>query len=55
MKSKLNLRINSELLEKVEMFAKERNQTVSEIIESYLGKLAKINESEEYSRPFIKV
>ncbi len=53
MDTKLTLKLDSSIIEKAKHYAKEKNTSLSKLIESYLGKIVTSNDTHEVT-PLVK-
>lgn len=53
MDTKLTLKLDQSIIEQAKIYAKEKNTSLSQLIETYLGKLVSTNDSETIS-PLVK-
>ncbi|MBI3235565.1 MAG: hypothetical protein HYZ42_16250 [Bacteroidetes bacterium] len=53
MDTKLTLKLNSDIIEQAKHYAKEKNTSLSKLIESYLGLLVENNNEQEVT-PLVK-
>jgi len=53
MNIKLTLKIDNSIIEKAKSYARNKNTSLSKLIESYLGKLVEPNDNDEIT-PFVK-
>ncbi|MBK7036744.1 MAG: hypothetical protein IPH42_10520 [Bacteroidetes bacterium] len=53
MDTKLTLKLDEEIIEQAKIYAKNKNTSLSKLIESYLGLLVDPNEDQEVT-PFVK-